>query len=442
MSPRQRVERDSLGEVLVPDNVLYGAHTVRALANFALSGTALAQNEPLLRALAEVKAACAEANAELGVMEQDVTVAIVAAAEEVIRGAWREQFPVSIIQGGGGTPTIMNVNEVLANRANEILGGKWGTYDRVHPNDHVNRSQSTNDVYPTALAIAVVRCAAECVTAFRKLAEVFLNKAHEYEGIDHLGRTCLQDALPLSIADTHVAQAHAVERVARDLESASDVLTRLPLGATAIGTGAGAPSNFGQVAVRYLGRRTGLQLGLVDDSFDALANLDGHLAVASSLERAMIVIGKIAQDLRFLSSGPIGGIGEVELPAVQVGSSVMPGKVNPVIPELVLQVSYETRGMHTTVAAAVAAGELELNVMEPVIAKNLIGSLQDCARVAILFADRCVAGLRWNREVVDQHLRGSFLPDVEASLRTGHEAAAEARLARLRADARDDRRPD
>jgi aspartate ammonia-lyase len=419
-----RIEHDVLGELAVPEDALFGVHTVRALANFDLSGPRLAERPRLLVALVQVKAAAARANEQLGVVEPRLARAIVEAAREVSGGRWHEQFPLPIVQGGGGTSTNMNVNEVLANRANELLGATRGTYDPVHPNDHVNRSQSTNDVYPTALQIALCRGGFEALEGIEHLVTVLEAKAEEQGTLERLGRTCLQDAVPLTVRETHLAQAHGLERTGGDLLAALSSLLAVPLGATVLGTGLGAPPGFAEVVVPLLAEETDLPLTAAPDRFDALAHFDPYLAVAAALVRVMLVESKLASDLRLLSSGPVGGFGEMELPAVQAGSSAMPGKVNPVMCELVMQIWFDVRGTAATVEAAAGAGELELNVMEPVIARRLLDSLDDVARVSRLFADRCVAGLKWSETTVADHLRGSLAPRVERAAREGYRKAS------------------
>lgn len=420
-----RVEHDSLGDVDVPRDALYGAHTTRATGNFDVSGVTLADVPQLLEAFVRVKIAAARANADLGVVPASVAEVIVRACREILAGEFRNQFPVALVQGGGGTATNMNVNEVLANRSEVLLGGRPGVYRLVHPN-HVNRSQSTNDTYPTALQVAALEVGNEALSKFAIVAETLRSKGAEYPGQLRLGRTCLRDALPLSVAAGHEAQAHAVERTSRDLRGALDRLLEIPLGATLIGTGEGAPEGYSKLVVAYLAEETALPLEPAEDLFDALAHLDPLLAVASALSRTMLVLGKIAGDLRLLASGPIGGMGEVSLPAVQVGSSFVPGKINPVIPELVLQVSHEVRGAAHTIEAAVADGELELNVMEPVVARHLINSLVDAGRAADIFATRCLAGLRWNESTVSAHLAGSMAKSVDLAASHGYASAQRA----------------
>jgi aspartate ammonia-lyase len=419
-----RIEHDSLGDVPVPAGALYGAHTVRAMANFAVSGVTVADHPELVAALGQVKAAAARANLDSGVLARDVADAIRDASREVARGEHDDQFPVPLVQGGGGTSINMNVNEVIANRSAELLGGQRGRYDVVHPNDHVNRSQSTNDVFPTAMAIAIVNAGRKTIAEVAKLEQSFRSKADEVGAVQRLGRTCLQDAVPLTIAQTHQAHANALARTATALAGALDGLLEVPLGATAIGTGIGAAPGYDEAVLDFLAEEAALPVRRSSDLFDALANLDQYVDVAAQLVRVALVAAKIAADLRFLSSGPAGGIGEVRLPSVQVGSSIMPGKVNPVIPELVLQVSYEIRGTATIVESAVSAGELELNVMEPVIARHLLAGLRDLGRTAALFAERCVDGIRWDADAVEAHMRGSLAGAVDLAAEHGYSHVA------------------
>jgi aspartate ammonia-lyase len=410
-----RTEHDELGSVEVPAGVLYGAHTVRALANFAVSGTTLRERPDFIAALGQVKAAAARANAACGVLDERLAEAITLAAREIARGQHDEEFPIDIVQGGGGTSVNMNANEVVANRANELLGGVRGSYDPVHPARHVNRSQSTNDVYPTALALATVTVGRTALARIARLEGALSAKADEGGALERLARTCLQDAVPTTVAATHRAHAHAIGRTAAALERALDELLAVPLGATAVGTGIGAPGGYRERALPLLAEESGLAVTGAGDLADALSNLDAYVDVAAQVVRVALVTGKLASDLRLLSSGPVGGIGELRLPAVQVGSSIMPGKVNPVMPELMLQVGYEAKGMFTIVEAAAAGGELDLNVMEPVIAKHLLGSLQDIGKACVLFATRCVEGLEWNEARLAANLAGSLGPAVEQS---------------------------
>ncbi len=424
-----RVEADALGEIDVPEVALWGAQTQRGCENFRVSGVTLQSLPELVAALGQVKAAAVRANMALGEIPEQLGEAILRAAREVAANRLDEHFPLDVVQGGGGTATNMNANEVIANRAAELLGGRRGAYDLAHPNNHVNRSQSTNDVYPTALQLAVVARASDTMAGLGRLAEALAASGDRAGEMERLGRTCLQDALPVPVRAVAHGQASALGRVSADLGAAGERLLAVPLGATAVGTGLGSAPGYRSLVVGYLADETGRAVSAVADPFDALAHIDQYVAVASGLVRSMLVMSKIAADLRFLSSGPLGGVGEVRLPAVQVGSSIMPGKVNPVIPELVMQVGFEVRGAAAVVEAAAGAGELELNVMEPVVARHLLASLADVAAVARIFARRCIDGLEWQADAVARHLQGSLSERVELARRDGYAAASRAAAA-------------
>jgi aspartate ammonia-lyase len=419
-----RIEHDALGEVEVPAAALWGAQTQRALASFRISGVTLASQPLLLRALARTKRAAARANARLGALDPQLADAIAEAAGEVVAGQHLDAFPIDLVQGGGGTATNMNVNEVLAHRANELLGGRRGAPGPVHPNDHVNRNQSTNDVYPTALQLALLDACDPLLGAIARIVSALEGLAASYAGAERLARTCLQDALPIGIDDAHRGQAAAFARGVRVLEEALVPLAEVPLGGGAVGTGFGAPDGYRALVVELLAEDCGRPLRPAASTFDALAHLDCYLGVAAAVVRVMLTAEQLARDLRVLSSGPRAGIGELRLPAVAVGSSAMPGKVNPAIPELVMQVSFEVRGRAHTVEHAVAAGELELNVMEPVIARALLEGVHDAAEVLDRFAARCLEGLEWQRDVVEEHLRASLAGAVEAAARDGYDQAS------------------
>ncbi|WP_084955850.1 lyase family protein [Thermoactinospora rubra] len=409
-----RVEHDLLGEITLPTSLLYGIHTARASENFRLGGESLNRFPALLAALAQVKSAAARANVKLGVLPEEVGRAIRAAAAEVVAGGLHEHFPLDVVQGGGGTSTNMNMNEVLANRASMLLGG------RVDPHDHVNRSQSTNDVMPTAVNIAVLVTARSAVRSLRLLAHSLSAKAGQYASLERLGRTCLQDAVPVPAGLVHEGQASSVRAAARALEDAADALLAVPLGATAIGTGLGAPDGYAELAIRFLAEETGLELRQAGNLSEGVASLESLAWVGDAMARAGRTIARVAADLRLLASGPVGGFGEVRLPPVQAGSSIMPGKVNPVMPELVMQVSFQLEGGAHIVHLACAAGELEVTPMAPVVTAELLRGLERLDRVSDLFATRCVDGLTWNEEAVRANLRGSLQQAVEAAVANGH----------------------
>ena len=389
---------------------------------FPRVGPLLRDVPEFLRAYALVKQAAAEVNLEMGVLPRDVGSAISAAASELASDPSYADFDLPVLQGGGGTETNLLLNSVLAQRATAELQGQ-GVSTKVHPLDHVNRSQSTNDTYPTAQALATLWWSEPAVAALMALADLFESKAEEGGELLRLGRTCLQDAVPLTVKQTHQAQADAVKRVALGVKSAVAALLDVPLGATAIGTGIGAPSGFAERAVARLGAISGVPIGPAQNPFDSLAHLDAYSAVGAACVRVALVIGKIAQDLRILSSGPVGGFGEVSLPTLLQGSSIMPGKVNPVIPELLLQYGFKIRGAAHTIDLAVAAGELELNVMEPVILSESHQMLTLITEGARALAT-CIEGMRWNEENLRKNLDGSVGEAVEASLARGHDSVA------------------
>lgn len=406
---------------------LFGQQTRLALSNFPDDGRRLSDVPQFLRAYAMVKAAAAAANVELGVLDASIGAAIGEAAREVAEGMHTAQFPTALVQGGGGTSTNMNLNEVLATRAAQLLdsSASAGVAPIVHPNDHVNRSQSTNDTYPSAMAMAVYQLTQPAVQALSVLEEALLAKAEQFDDLQRLGRTCLQDAVPLTVGQTHRAQATALHRHRRDLTAAAAHLTALPLGATAVGTGVGAPDGYPDRAVSHLCRLTGSEYSVAENFFDDLAHLDPYLTLAGAIVRPAITMAKIAADLRLLSSGPAGGLGEINLPARQAGSSIMPGKINPVIPELVMQLSYRIRGAAHTVEMAVAVGELELNIMEPVILDALVGALADLTASATSFAEKCIIGMTWNEDGVRRNLSGSLQSLIEDATAYGYQQATQ-----------------
>src|SRR5690606_30174639 len=335
----------------------------------------------------------AQANLALGRLDPAVAGAITTAADEVLAGAFRDQFVVDVYQAGAGTSHNMNVNEVLANRAGELLGEPLGTYRRVHPNDHVNMGQSTNDVFPTATRLALLLTLPRLVVAARDLAAALEAKAERFAHVLKVGRTHLQDAVPITLGQEFSGFAACIARGADDVEAASAQLLELNLGATAVGTGLNAGTEYAQLAVAHLAQETGLPLRPADNRFRVTQSMGDVLAVSGAVRRLAIEVGKIASDLRLLSMGPRAGIGEIVLPAVQPGSSIMPGKVNPSVPEMVNQVVYQVIGCDATVAAACEAGQLELNVMMPVIAWNALHAVGILARALTVLRERTVEGL-------------------------------------------------
>jgi fumarate hydratase class II len=393
--PRYRLERDSMGEVKVPWEAYYGAHTQRALENFQISGIRFPRR--FIRALAIVKLAACKANWKLGFLDERKADAIARAALEVIEGHFDDMFPLDVFQTGSGTSTNMNMNEVIANRAAELLGGRRGDSSLVHPNDDVNMSQSTNDVFPTAIHIASLQALRETLLpSLEALASNMRRKALEFMEIVKPGRTHLQDAVPVTLGQEFGAYATMVEEGIRRIVKAEDSLAELPLGATAVGTGLNADPRFAELAVEEINRITGLRFRVAKDRFEALMARDACIELSGALRGVAISLMKIANDLRLMASGPRTGFGEIELPALQPGSSIMPGKVNPVVPEVVCMVAAQILGNDFTIAIAGQSGLLELNVMMPLIAINLLQSIELLANASRLLSEKCIAGIRAN----------------------------------------------
>ncbi len=401
---RFRTERDPLGELNVPEDAYYGVQTARAVENFPISG--LRAPADLVTATVLVKKAAAEANAALGRLPRDVADAILAAADEILAGELREQFVVDVYQAGAGTSHNMNANEVLANRAGERLGDPRGNYRRAHPNDHVNMGQSTNDVFPTATRLALLLGTAPLVAAARTLGDSIARKAVEFADVLKTGRTHLQDAVPITLGQEFSGYAECVRRGADDVATASEQLYELNIGATAVGTGLNAGDDYRRLVVTNLARYTNLPLKSAGNLFRVTQSMGDVLAYSGAMRRLAVEVGKVASDLRLLSMGPRAGIAEIALPAVQPGSSIMPGKVNPSVPEMVNQVCFQVMGCDMTVAMASDAGQLELNVMMPVIAWNALHASTILREAMKVFRLRCVDGITANdaraRELLDR----------------------------------------
>jgi aspartate ammonia-lyase len=387
-----RIERDPLGEKPVPAGALYGIQTVRAAENFPISG--LRPLPAFVDAVVWIKRSAALTHKETGRLEARLADAIVRAADEILGGQHRDQFIVDVYQAGAGTSHNMNCNEVLANRANEILGGARGTYTPVHPNDHVNMAQSTNDVIPTAMRLATLASLPSFVSALERLAESLLAKGREFDAIVKSGRTHLQDATPIRLGQEFTAYGHTVERHRDKLAQAAEWLRDMNIGGTAVGTGINAEAEYPALMVKHLQEISGLVLREGEDRIQLMQSM-GDIATFSGAFRAYVLdLNKIANDLRLLASGPRTGLAEIVLPAVQPGSSIMPGKVNPSVAEMVNQVCFQALGLDTTVALASEAGQLELNVMMPVITHNIVFGLIIVGNASRVLAERCVDGIQ------------------------------------------------
>jgi fumarate hydratase class II len=393
---KTRIEKDSLGEKAVPADALYGIQTLRAIENYPISG--LRPLPAFVDAVIQIKQAAALTHRETGRLDRKLADAIIAATNEVLAGNFRDQFVVDVYQAGAGTSHHMNCNEVLANRANEILGGERGTYSPVHPNDHVNMAQSTNDVIPTAMRLATLATLPPLLAAMDRLAEAFLARGKEFDGIIKSGRTHLQDATPIRLGQEFTAYGHTVARHRAKLAEAARWLRAMNIGGTAVGTGINAEPAYPELMVKHLSAITGLQIEIAEDRIQLMQSM-GDIATFSGALRAWVLdLNKLANDVRLLASGPRTGLAEIGLPEVQPGSSIMPGKVNPSIAEMVNQVCYQALGLDTTVAMASEAGQLELNVMMPVITHNIVFSLMIVGNATRVFSERCVEGITANAE--------------------------------------------
>ena len=386
-----RMEKDPLGELAVPASALYGVQTQRARMNFPVSG--LKPLPAFVDAVIHIKKAAAQTHKETGRLDVKLADAIIAAADEVLGGQHREHFVVDVYQAGAGTSHNMNCNEVLANRANETLGGKRGEYKPVHPNDHVNMAQSTNDVIPTSIRLGVLASLKALLHALDTLSDAFLAKGREFDHVLKSGRTHLQDATPIRLGQEFTAYGHTVARNRRRIERAADDLRDLGIGGTAVGTGLNAEPEYPALMIKYLAKNTGLQLRVGEDRIQLMQSLGDVAAFSGAIRAYTVDLAKIASDLRLLASGPRTGLAEINLPAVQPGSSIMPGKVNPSIAEMVNQVCYQVMGNDTTVALSAEAGQLELNVMMPVVAHNIIFAMEIIGNASRILAEKCVAGI-------------------------------------------------
>src|SRR5437868_715296 len=398
MDAAERIEHDLLGDRAVPSSAYYGVHTLRAVENFPITGTSIAIYPDLIRALASIKEAAALANNELGLLDKARTDAIVKACEELRGGKLLDQFVVDVIQGGAGTSTNMNANEVIANRALEIMGHRRGEYQHLHPNEHVNMSQSTNDVYPTALKVATYFGIFELIDAMAVLRRAFEAKAEEFRDVLKMGRTQLQDAVPMTLGQEFSTYAVMLGEDEERLKEAALLICEINLGATAIGTGINAHPEYAALVCRRLSEITGIPLVTAPNLIEATQDCGAFVQLSGVLKRVAVKLSKVCNDLRLLASGPRAGLGEINLPPMQAGSSIMPGKVNPVIPEVVNQIAFEVIGNDVTVSFAAEAGQLQLNAFEPIIAHSLFKSVTHLRNGCLTLAERCVKGITANRE--------------------------------------------
>jgi fumarate hydratase class II len=405
-----RIERDSMGEVAVPEDAYYGATTQRAVDNFPISN--LRFGHRFVWALALVKTAAAETNRDLGILDAGVADAIVAAGEEMMSGKYDDQFVVDVFQTGSGTSTNMNANEILANRATELLGGEVGS-KLVHPNDHINAGQSSNDVIPSAMHVAAVAAIEEdLLPALRALAASLAAKAVEFDNVLKSGRTHLQDATPVRLGQEFAGYATQVDKGVARLEQVLPEVLELALGGTAVGTGINAPAGFAEATIDGMNRRSGFSFREAENHFEAQAAKDAYVNVSGVLKTVATSLFKIVNDLRWLSSGPRNGIGEIELPSLQPGSSIMPGKINPVIPEAVMMIAAQVFGNDTTITWGGANGNFELNVMMPVMTHALLESIELLAAGSRVLEEKTVAGISANAE------RAAWLLDQNAIVAT------------------------
>lgn len=407
-SGKTRLEHDLLGEKEVPEEALYGIQTLRAIENFSISGITLNFFPNLVKSLAYVKKAAAIANNKLGILDDKIADAIIRACDEIIDGKWHEQFSVDMIQGGAGTSTNMNANEVIANRALEILGHKRGEYQYCHPNNHVNLSQSTNDAYPSAVHIAVYMSNLSLLDNLKSLIESFRKKGKEFADIIKMGRTQLQDAVPMTLGQTFDAYADSLDEEIPRLKYNAEQFLEVNMGATAIGTGINSEPEYRKYVIEALREITGYEVHLAENLIEATQDTSPLVMYSSALKYLALKLSKISNDLRLLSSGPRAGLNEINLPAVQPGSSIMPGKVNPVIPEVVNQISFRVIGNDLTVSLASEAGQLELNVMEPIITLSIFENIEILKNGMDTLKYKCIDGITANAEVCRNYVLNSI----------------------------------
>lgn len=419
---KYRIEHDSIGEKEVPEEAYYGIQTLRAFENFYITG--LKMHPELINSVAQIKKAAAITNFEVGELDKKIADAIVRACDEIIAGKLHDQFIVDPIQGGAGTSLNMNANEVIANRAIELLGGKKGDYHLVNPNDHVNFGQSTNDVFPSCGKMAALKLLDHAQDQLKRLEKALMDKSEEFDSVLKMGRTQLQDAVPIRLGQEFHAYASAIKRDIRRFENAKDEIKSLNLGGTAIGTGLNADVQYFKRVVKNMSTLTGQDLIQSYDMIDATQNLDSYTSVSGIVKNCAVNLSKMSNDLRLMSSGPRTGFGEINLPAKQNGSSIMPGKVNPVIPEVVNQVAFNIIGNDVTIAMAAEAGQLELNAFEPIIFYNLFQSIETLTFAVRTLIDNCIVGITANEEHCRKMVENSIGIITAICPYVGYETAA------------------
>lgn len=418
-----RIEKDTMGEVKVPAWAYWGAQTQRAIENFPISGWRIPKK--MIYAIAMIKRYAAEVNAELGLLDPKIADAIIQASEEVMEGKFDEHFPIDVFQTGSATSTNMNVNEVIANRANEILGSPLGSKHPVHPNDHVNKGQSSNDVIPSAIHIALRLSAEDLVKSLEYLEEAFRKKEEEFKDVIKIGRTHLQDAVPITLGQEFSAFATQIKHSIIRIKNTFYHLEELALGGTAVGTGLNTHKEFAPRVISKISKRTGIPFREAENKFEAIATKDAVVEYMGALNTLAVSLMKIGNDLRLLSSGPRTAIAEIILPSLQPGSSIMPGKVNPVISEMMIQVAAHIMGAHLIVSIGGQHAPLQLNVMQPLIAYHSITSTDILTNAVKVFADKCVIGIEANRKRCDELVEWSMALVTPLALKIGYDRAAE-----------------
>ncbi len=421
---KYRIEKDSMGEIKVPANAYYGAQTQRAVENFPVSGETMPFE--FIKAVVLIKLAAAKVNMKLGLIDKKIGKAIVKASKEILKGKFKDQFPVDVFQTGSGTSTNMNVNEVIATRANEILTGKRITKHPVHPNDHVNFGQSSNDVIPTAIHISsMLELKNHLYPALKKLEKSLNKKAKEFDHIVKIGRTHLQDATPIRLGQEFSGFATQIKHGIKRIKNTENYLKELAIGGTAVGTGLNTHPDFGKLVAEEISKLTGIKFVEAENHFEAQSAKDAVVELSGALKTVAVSLMKIANDIRWMGSGPRCGIGEIFIPPVQPGSSIMPGKVNPVIAESVCQVSAQIIGNDTVITVAGQSGNFELNVMMPVIAYNILKSIKLLSNVSEIFVDKCIDGIKANEERCNECLEKSLAMVTALVPKIGYDKAAE-----------------